>query len=257
MKNLFIITGEEKRRILGLHENATKRQYLKETYNPATHVAVAGENDGIMAIFNKQTKKALSVSNNRNEDEKIRLDPKSPNNRAESENYFKDPIIRCQYDKMNAIKKMISNDEVEKCFSSNNVKTRVVPKTTDQLSKGQGYLTFGDKKNELINTIQDMLIFVGEKITKTGIYDRATYDAVKKFQTENKSITNQALKPDGILGKNTYLTLKRKYDYLKSIEFKAPKITDMDTGDDVVVPDNNSVTNTSQSTPQTPVQSTP
>jgi hypothetical protein len=30
MKNLFIISEEEKKRILGLHESATKRQYLKE-----------------------------------------------------------------------------------------------------------------------------------------------------------------------------------------------------------------------------------
>ena len=30
MKNLFVITEEERKRILGLHESATKRQYLGE-----------------------------------------------------------------------------------------------------------------------------------------------------------------------------------------------------------------------------------
>ena len=30
MKNLFIISEEEKERILNIHESATKRQYLKE-----------------------------------------------------------------------------------------------------------------------------------------------------------------------------------------------------------------------------------
>jgi len=30
MKNLFVITEEDRKRILGLHESATKRQYLKE-----------------------------------------------------------------------------------------------------------------------------------------------------------------------------------------------------------------------------------
>jgi hypothetical protein len=32
MKNLFIISEDERKRILGLHENATKRQYLNEEY---------------------------------------------------------------------------------------------------------------------------------------------------------------------------------------------------------------------------------
>jgi hypothetical protein len=151
--------------------------------------------------------------------------------------------------------KKIGKDNVQTNYTCKDAEfkiTRVVPKTENELSKGQGYLKYGDK-NSLVSIIQDMLIFVGEKITKTGVYDRATYDAVKKFQTENKSITNQALKPDGLLGKNTYLSLKQKYDNLKRIEFKAPSIADTDTGDDVVVPDNNaaSKTTTNQQTTST------
>ena len=51
MKNLFIITEDEKKRILGLHEDATKRQYLKEsiTINTADNGTVTAT-DGTVTI---------------------------------------------------------------------------------------------------------------------------------------------------------------------------------------------------------------
>jgi len=215
MKNLFIITEEEKKRILGLHENATKRQYLSEQQKLFRKSADDGQT-WVVDSFGKRIRLA-------------------------KDDDFDLPIYG---------QTIISTTTTTTAAPVK--KERVIPTTESQLSKGQGYLKYGDK-NSLVSIIQDMLIFVGEKITKTGVYDRATYDAVKKFQTENKSITNQALKPDGLLGKNTYLSLKQKYDNLKRIEFKAPSIADTDTGDDVVVPDNNaaSKTTTNQQTTST------
>jgi len=71
-------------------------------------------------------------------------------------------------------------------------KPRVVPTTEDDLLKGKGYLRLNDK-NDLVTKIQKMLKTDGQNIQETGVFDKQTYDAVKNFQTQDKT-----LKVDGI-----------------------------------------------------------
>jgi hypothetical protein len=59
MHKSFIITEEDKNRILGMHENATKRQYLNEqTSNDACLVKLGGKKDeqGVYWVTNKEGK---------------------------------------------------------------------------------------------------------------------------------------------------------------------------------------------------------
>jgi hypothetical protein len=142
-------------------------------------------------------------------------------------------VIGGVYYYSNGVKKL-SNGEFDKynCNSPEFVtkKPRVVPTTEDQLLKGQGYLKLDDK-NGLVSKIQTMLKTDGQSVQETGVYDKQTYDAVKNFQTQDKT-----LKVDGILGKNTFSKLKNRINLLSKVEFKAPNISDVNPEDDVVVP---------------------
>jgi hypothetical protein len=94
--------------------------------------------------------------------------------------------------------KMTSYD----CSSSEFVtkKQRVVPETSEDLLQGKGYLTLNDS-NSLVKQVQNNLISADESVTPTGTFDKATYDAVKSFQSKN------GLKSDGIVGKKTWSIL--------------------------------------------------
>jgi len=79
-------------------------------------------------------------------------------------------------------------------------KQRVVPETSEDLLQGKGYLTLNDS-NSLVKQVQNNLISADESVTPTGTFDKATYDAVKSFQSKN------GLKSDGIVGKKTWSIL--------------------------------------------------
>lgn len=51
MKNLFIISEEERKKILNLHENASNKKYLSEQQTTGT-TATAQNNQGVMVNFN-------------------------------------------------------------------------------------------------------------------------------------------------------------------------------------------------------------
>jgi hypothetical protein len=62
MKNLFVITNEERNRVLNLHENATKRQYLTE--QPTNYEPFSMPN-GSFRIKDKRTNQFVLNANNK------------------------------------------------------------------------------------------------------------------------------------------------------------------------------------------------
>jgi peptidoglycan hydrolase-like protein with peptidoglycan-binding domain len=187
MKNLFLITEEEKRRILGLHESANKRQYLNEQitipkYNKTE--VLKGSWASYPCVVNHPNAKPVYVQ------------------RGEFNWDFK--IGDFTYLSNG---KKIGKDNVQTTYTCKDAEfkiSRVVPTTTDQLAKGQGFLKLNDK-NDLVKRVQNQLITAGESVTPTGIFDKATYDAVKLFQGKQ----NPPLKADGIVGKGTWLALSK------------------------------------------------
>ena len=119
MKNLFVITEEERKRILSLHENATKRQYLSEQYDPTIQVMVVGTGTQPSVIFDKKTMKAIRLANPVN-DVKVRLDNANPQNRSDGETLAKNPVVQCQFSKIIAANAMITPEEINKCLNVNN-----------------------------------------------------------------------------------------------------------------------------------------
>ena len=140
MKNLFIITEEEKKRILNLHESASKRHYLKENYDPTKEVLIVGSGNQPSVIFDKKTKRAIRITDNYTEDVAIRLDSTKPTNRSDAETLAKDPIVMCQYNKIIAANGMITAEEIQKCMVSTG------KKATDPNPVKQTPCPVGDKK---------------------------------------------------------------------------------------------------------------
>lgn len=82
--------------------------------------------------------------------------------------------------------------------------TRVVPTTVEQLSKGGYFLKLNDK-NDLVKRVQQQLISAGEDVVATGTFDQQTKDAVISFQSKQ----TPPLKTDGVVGKNTWNVLSK------------------------------------------------
>jgi peptidoglycan hydrolase-like protein with peptidoglycan-binding domain len=212
MKNLFIITEDEKKRILGLHEDATKRQYLSEQYNPNTEVLVVGTGDQPSVVFNKQTKKAVRFGNPTS-DTKVRLS--NDKNRQEGETYAKDPSIISQY-KFAVTNKKIPTDAqiatltktITNTGLTNPVQKRTFPTSIEQLTQKGYYLRKGDK-GPLVKTIQTKLLDAGEDVSLTSVFDDMTKKAVMSFQTKNNLISPRTKQPDGIVGPNTWGILSK------------------------------------------------
>jgi len=67
MKNLFLISEEDKNRILNLHENATKRQYLTEQTAPNPQ-ADAGTIRRELDKFNSDEQAIVDIIKNYNKE---------------------------------------------------------------------------------------------------------------------------------------------------------------------------------------------
>jgi hypothetical protein len=149
MKKLYFLNEEESKRILNLHKDATKRQYLKENYDPTKEVLIVGSGNQPSVIFDKKTKRAIRITDNYTEDVAIRLDSTKPTNRSDAETLAKDPIVMCQYNKIIAANGMITAEEIQKCMVSTG------KKATDPNPVKQTPCPVGDKK--AVMAFQDWL----------------------------------------------------------------------------------------------------
>lgn len=134
MSKRFIISEQEKQRILGLHENAIRKEYLGEQYDPTQEALVVGDGSQPVVIFNKKTKRAVRLGNFQ-ADQKVRLDPANPQNRIDAENLAKDPLVKCQYNIIVSTRKMPTEADIAKCVASTTAKK---PVTSTPCPVGKG-----------------------------------------------------------------------------------------------------------------------
>lgn len=175
MKNLFIISEEEKRRILGLHESATKRQYLSEQWPKGQLFRKGGMENGRTDVVDATGKWV----------------------RIASGNDFDLPIYGSQAPIGGTVKKGVADPN-----------QRTVPTSTNQLTQKGYYLRKGDK-GPLVKTIQTKLLDAGEDVALTSIFDDMTKKAVMSFQTKNNLVNSKTKQPDGIVGPKTWGILSK------------------------------------------------
>jgi len=199
MENKFILSEEEKNRILNLHKTATQKQYLSEQNN-ASDVRNYDPKLNVINIFPGC----------------IYNDPRTINNSGERTNgdyyaikgngqfdglYFynnyrykdKDGTMKSySCDSSN----MISLTPSQSTTPKQPVKLQTTVNSLDDVLKGQ-YLHLGSKGN----AVKELQIKLGIN-PPTEYFGKITFDKVKNFQTKN------GLNPDGIVGPKTYQTLK-------------------------------------------------
>lgn len=175
MKNLFIITEEERKRILGLHESATKRQYLSEQWPKGQLFRKGGMEGGRTDVVDATGKQV----------------------RIASGNDFDLPIYGSQAPIGGTVKKGVADPN-----------QRTVPTSTNQLTQKGYYLRKGDK-GPLVKTIQTKLLDAGEDVALTSIFDDMTKKAVMSFQTKNNLVNPKTKQPDGIVGPKTWALLSK------------------------------------------------
>lgn len=208
MHNSFNITEEERRRILGIHENATKNSYLKIITEAAEDPRVAtaeeikndakGDFSACTCVTKMGWKRGIDTGNN--------VYYLNPNNNL---GYFpaSDPIKGCR---------IYKNPPDYNDFVKNfNCKQRPFAKQATSVSdlyKGASTLQKGDKNN-LVSIINNGLINAGKLSAEkkdSDVFDEKTKQAVILFQKENVDEKGNKLRPDGVIGKNTYWAMNEK-----------------------------------------------
>lgn len=197
MHNSFNITEEERRRILSIHENATKNSYLKIITEAAEDPRVAtaeeikndakGDFSACTCVTKMGWKRGIDTGNN--------VYYLNPNNNL---GYFPpseaNPIKGCR---------IYKNPPDYNDFVKNfNCKQRPFVKPAqklDDLTSSGSTLQLGDK-SPAVQLIQQFLKDIGklpETFTTSEKFDKETQKAVIAFQKEKK------LRVDGVVGKNT------------------------------------------------------
>jgi len=192
MHNSFNITEEESRRILGIHENATKNSYLKilieQAEDPTVPTAEILKSDA-QTTFSACTC-VTKMGWKRGKDSTGYPYYLNPNNKKA---YFPMNDNTC------AIFKTPEDSTKEKVF---NCKQRPFVKPAqklDDLTSSGSTLQLGDK-SPAVQLIQQFLKDIGklpETFTTSEKFDKETQKAVIAFQKEKK------LRVDGVVGKNT------------------------------------------------------
>lgn len=268
MKKLFVITEEEKKRILGLHENATKRHYLNEQldtsncdnyYIPTNGKVIKATNEMKACDTKRDFKKTPCVTQ--------RLSQRGVNGSGEPYYFFGGKRI---YGKTKTfpnkggvtsnsdtgmvemfftcadIEKILKGGDSQTNPAETQLKQRTVPTSIDQLSQKGYYLRKGDK-GELVRTIQRRLLDAGEDVALTSVFDDMTKNAVMSFQTKNN------LKADGVVGPKTWALLSKSQ--MKNMTTKDTEPLKSIAPSNV--PDNYGQTNQGVANPnQTPIRGT-
>ncbi len=236
MEKRFIITKEEKNRILEMHKNATKKNYLFEQ-DAATDVTAKGYSTYSANINNYPECIKMMGKPTKVKEEQLRefTHGVMGTGRLKGYTFFPFPVgdenkwtpdksnqasfnKPGSYDVQSRIKYSCKSGMIEvegKIYPPSRI-----PTTIDQLAKGGFYLRQGDK-GPIVERIQSQLQASGELVKTTSVFDADTTAAVKSFQTKNQ------LKPDGIVGKNTWEKLSKVSAEIKTAQPKT--ITKVDS----------------------------
>lgn len=218
MHRSFVITEEEKNRILGIHEQATKRQYLSEqlyqrSVNDGTNISteIVDANGKFVRMFD------MSKGDDKLQD-----------------------FNTAMYQKANPTK---GNQDAKK--PNTNKKMNYSPKTMDEILNKTALLVL-NSKGDVVKQVQDMLVKINklkQGSYQQGTYDQATKNAVIAFQNEKKG----QLKPDGIVGSKTLPLLQATAE----TQFQAVQAKDNKSDNDVNITGDEK-NQTSDKTSQTP-----
>lgn len=201
MNRSFIITEEDRKRILGLHQNATKNQYLKiisEQTEPVLpdDVTIEADLNGDFKIVPCVTKKGWLRGID--SDDNIYYSPKGSKYLyyGDGNGDGKTPLY-LQTGNTQSDSKFLRN------YTCNQRPFTPPAQTEEEITSGKKNLQIFDNSPMVTTLIQllkksQQLPDTKEEGTK---FDKEVKDAVIKFQTVNN------LKKDGIVGKNTWKRL--------------------------------------------------
>lgn len=105
-------------------------------------------------------------------------------------------------------------------ISSTKPKLLPIPRITPRHQGGEGSLTVGDTRTDLVKDLQEILVYLGYSLGNsgpnkngvTGIFDFKTAQEVKKFQSKNKDVDGKQLDVDGDVGDRTGGALNHKVE---------------------------------------------